>query len=243
MMIIARIAAVTLVVGLSAAACNRQQPPSETVERTADVQQERTDDISQLNERVSEIEKKYAENNAEVVSGDRTATAGLREELKEDVANVKEAVAELTTTTADNWWDRNEQAMRRTADDVEADVRRLAGNLTSARPGWTSNEESARGTTGEQASSAPFTSRRDAFVEELRARTDGFLKALDGVKAKGPADTELDDTRARIQKLREDIDELRSASPEKWWDVSKERVEEYIDRVEGSIARLDDNKR
>jgi hypothetical protein len=239
---IARITAVTLVVGLSATACNRQQAPSETAERTADVQQERNDDVSQLNERVSEIEKKYAENNAEVVSGEKTATAGLREELKEDVANVKEAVADLSTTTADNWWDRNEQAMRRTADDIEADVRRLAGNVAPAKPRATQDQDVTRGTTGEQASSAPFTSRRDAFVEELRARTDGFMKALDDVKAKGPVDTELDDTRARVQKLREDIDELRSASPEKWWDVSKERVEEYIDRVEGSIARLDDNK-
>jgi hypothetical protein len=242
-MLISRITAVTLAIGLSAAACNRQQPPSETAERTADVQQERTDDISQLNQRVSEIEKKYAENNAEVVSGDKTATAGLREELKEDVANVKEAVADLTTTTADNWWDRNEQAMRRAADDIEADVRRLAGTLTPARARDAREQDVARGTTGEQASSAPFTSRRDAFVEELRARTDGFLKSLDGVKAKGPADTELDDTRARVEKLREDIDELRSASPDNWWDVSKERVEEYIDRVEDSIARLDDNKR
>jgi hypothetical protein len=239
---IRRITTAVLAVGLTAAACNRQQPPSETAERTADVQQERGDDISQLNARVSEIEKKYAEKNAEVVSGAKTATAGLREELKEDVSNVKEAVADLSTTTADNWWDRNEQAMRRTADDIAADVRRLAGNLAPAQPPRAPDADVARGTTGEQASSAPFTSRRDAFVEEMRARTDGFLKALDGVKAKGPADTELDDTRARVQKLREDIDELRSASPENWWDVSKERVEEYIDRVESSIARLDDNK-
>ena len=237
----ARIAAVTLAVGLATTACNRQPAPADTAERTADVQQQRSEDISDLNERVSEIEKKYSEQNAEVVSGEKAATAGLQEELKEDVANVKEAVADLATTTADNWWERNEQAMRRTADDIEADVRRLAGNSTATAP--RTAPDVARGTTGEQASSAPFTSRRDAFVEELRARTDGFLNALDRVKAKGPADTELDDTRARIQKLRDDIDELRSASPEQWWDVSKERVEEYIDRVEGSIARLDDNTR
>ena len=25
-----------------------------------------------------------------------------------------------------------------------------------------------------------------------------------------------------------------------WWDVSKERVTQYVDRIEGSIKRLDD---
>jgi hypothetical protein len=41
------------------------------------------------------------------------------------VANIKKAVADLRTTTPENWWDRHEQAMKRTADDIEADVQRL----------------------------------------------------------------------------------------------------------------------
>src|SRR5687768_16454382 len=192
---IARLTCFTLALALSATACNRQQPAPESADRTADVQEERVDDISKLNERVTEIEKKYAEKNAEVVSGARTATAGLREELKEDVANVKEAVADLSTTTTDNWWDRNEQAMRRTADDIEADVRRFAGNIAPAQPRDTANRDVARGNTGEQASSAPFESRRDAFVEELRLRNDALMNALDGVKDKkntsDTVDTEL----------------------------------------------------
>src|SRR5688572_16610137 len=101
---IARIMGVTLVLALAAGACNRQEPAPETADRAADPQQERNAEITELNERVVEIEKKYAENNAEVASGERTATAGLREELKGDVTNVKKAVADLGTTNADNWW-------------------------------------------------------------------------------------------------------------------------------------------
>jgi hypothetical protein len=65
---------------------------------------------------------------------------------------------------------------------------------------------------------------------------------LDKTKAKGALETELRDTKPRIDKLQEDLDELRSVSPDGWWDVGSERVGEYIERVEASIKRLDDNK-
>lgn len=236
----------TVALALAAGACNRDVGESrETtvrderttdVNRVAELQRQRDDDISRLNDRVAEIDREYAETNQKVVSGDRTATAGLREELKEDVANVKQAVSDLRTTTPENWWDRHEQAMKRTADDIEQDVRRLAGNFTPARP------EATTGTTGEDVSTAPFTSRRDRFVADLRARVDSMERALDGVKARGAQETEVNDTRARVQKLGNDIDRLRSASADDWWDVTMARVTEYLDRVEDSVNRLDDNK-
>jgi hypothetical protein len=65
---------------------------------------------------------------------------------------------------------------------------------------------------------------------------------IDKTKAKGALKTELEDTKARIDKLQQDLDDLRGVSPEAWWKVSSERVGEYIDRVETSIRRLDDNK-
>ena len=68
-------------------------------------------------------------------------------------------------------------------------------------------------------------------------------KALDDVKASGARKTELNDLHARVNKLGDDIDRLKSASAEDWWDISKTRVSEYIDRMEKSVARLDDNKR
>jgi hypothetical protein len=55
-------------------------------------------------------------------------------------------------------------------------------------------------------------------------------------------ETEREDTKARIDKLQEDLDELRGVNPDAWWDVSSKRVGEYIDRVEESIKRLDNDK-
>jgi membrane-associated HD superfamily phosphohydrolase len=226
-------------------ACNRATDSRDTTardevprntDRAAELQQKRNEDISQLDKRVVEIERDYAEANQKIVSGDRTATAGLREELQEDVTNVKNAVADLRTTTPENWWDRDEQAMKRTADDIEEDVQRLAGKVTPKRP------PAASDTTGEKVSTEPFTSRRDRFVSELRVRVDAMERALDNVKARGAKETEIEDVRARVKKLSEDVDRLRSASADDWWDVTKARVTEYVDRVERSVKRLDDNK-
>jgi hypothetical protein len=231
---------------LASGACNRdvagsrnttagEESPRDTG-RAEELQQKRNDDISRLDKRVFDIEHDYAEANQKVASGNRTATAGLQEELKEDVANIKSAVADLGTTTPENWWDRHEKAMKRTADDIEADVQRLAGNVTPKQPQATSE------TTGEKVSTAPFTSRRDTFVRELGARVDAMERALDDVKARGAKETEIEDVRARVKKLGEDVERLRSASADDWWEVTRARVTEYVDRVERSVKRLDDNK-
>ena len=79
-------------------------------------------------------------------------------------------------------------------------------------------------------------------MADLRARVEAFDAALDKVKASGPRETELDDTRARVKKLGEDLDRLASASADDWWNVTRARVTDYVDRVEASIKRLDDNK-
>ena len=101
----------------------------------------------------------------------------------------------------------------------------------------------AAGTAGEGVSTAPFTSRRDQFVASLRARVDAMENALDKVKARDARKTELEDTQARVKKLADDLDRLRSASADDWWDVTKARVTDYVDRVENSVDRLDDNKK
>ena len=228
----------TLVLGFAGAACNRstattsESPRDPAVDRAAAEHKERTDEVSRLSQRVAEIEREYSEKNAEVASGAKTATTALREEVKEDVENVKAAVANLGTTTPDNWWERHEEALRRTADDIEADVKQLARQFTPpVRPAPADVE-----------GNAPFTSRRDAFLADLRARVQAFDAALDKVKARGPRETELDDTRARVKKLGEDLDRLGSASADDWWNVTRARVTDYVDRVEASIKRLDDNK-
>jgi len=227
---------------LAAGACNRQptaEPKQDNaVSRAAeDKTQQHASDVARLNERVTELDKKFADKSQELASGTRTATPGLREETTEDVKNVKEAVKDLGTTTEQNWWDRHERAMTRTADDIEADVRRLSGNkVEPAAAGPTGTTGTGNGGT------AAFTSSRDAFVASLHARAEAMEKSLDNVKASGPRKSELDDTRARVKKLEEDVDKLRSASADDWWDLSKARVTDYVDRVESSVARLDDNK-
>ena len=236
----------TLSLGLLSGACNRDagetrdtvpgENRADTADKSAELQRERNDEIARLNTRVTEIEREYSEANQKVESGNRTATAGLREELKEDVANIKKAVNDLGSTTPENWWDRHEEAMRQTADDVQADVARLAGKITPAKPADTTT----RG--GETVSTEPFTSRRDKFVAELRTRVDAMNDGLDNIKTKGAQETEVDDVRARVKKLGDDLDRLGRASADEWWDVSKTRVTEYVDRVEQSVERLDDNK-
>ena len=224
-------------------ACNRRPESREptvrdqttqTADEAAKRQQERADDISRLDKRVAEIESEYTKANEKVVADKKTPTEGLKAELKEDVINVKEAVNDLRTTTPENWWNRHEEAMRRTADDIEADVARLAGQVKPAAPKTTENAH------GETVSTAPFTSQRDEFVAAMAARVDAMKQAIDKVKASGPKQTEVDDVHARINKLGDDVDRLKSASPDDWWDVTKARVTEYVDRIDRSVNRLDD---
>src|SRR5687767_9337591 len=87
---------------LLGSACNRADEPRDSAvreEATADVeakrQQERNDEISRLDNRVAEIDRKYAEATQEVAAEKKATTPGLREELKEDVSNVKQAVNDL----------------------------------------------------------------------------------------------------------------------------------------------------
>jgi hypothetical protein len=160
-------------------------------------------------------------------------TAALRAEVKEDVKNIREAVADLKTTTPENWWERHERVMERTAGEIEEDVRRFAkGRAASA----TAQEPET------PASAAPFESRRDRFVARLKARVDTMEDQLKDVRARDAQKTELEDTRGRVNKLKDDVDRLRNASADDWWDITAKRVSEYIDRVEDSIRRLDDNK-
>jgi archaellum component FlaC len=228
-----------------AGACAREEAPDTAaadatdpaVERAAELERERNDAIARMRDRVSELERDYQERITAKPRGTSGASAGLREEVQEDVKNVTAAVDDLRTTNADNWWDRHEEAVKRTADDIEADVRRLAG----ARALPATPKEPAEGN-AEAASSAPFMSRRDRLVKDVRGRVDSWEKALENVNARGARETELDDLRARMNKLDEDLDRLGKASADDWWDVTQARVNDYIDRVEKSVARLDDDR-
>jgi hypothetical protein len=155
-----------LALAMAAGACNRDakdtrqevvKEDAKVADAAAAVEKERNDEIARLNERIAQLDRDYAEKTAVVQAGKRSATAALREEVQEDVANVKQAVANLGTTTADNWWEREEEAMRATLDDVAADVKRFSVHIAEPAPA----------APGETPATAPFTSRRDAFVAAM----------------------------------------------------------------------------
>ena len=232
------IGAIALSVGL--AGCNRpaqetrdeaRETSAKVADATAEAQQKRDAEVSRLNERAADIEREYLAKSQQLVTGKKVATKGLLEEVQEDVTNIKKAVASLGTTTENNWWDREEEAMRRTVEDIGSDVKRLAGTVAEPNPVATDTP-----------ATAPFTSRRDAFVTATKGRVNTFRRALDPVKADGPREAELKDTKARVEKMADDLDKLAAASADDWWDVSKDRVEAYLDRVEASVKRLDDYK-
>jgi hypothetical protein len=231
---------IAAVAALIAPACGGPEPPREAVREeseadnaAAELQRKRNDESEQLEKRVADVERRSTEMETKIAEKTVAPTSGLRSEVQEDIKNVREAVADLKTTTLENWWDRHERAMERTAEDIEADVRRFA---KSKQPAAAPRPESA-------APAGPFESRRDQFVTRLRARVDAMEEQLRSVRAQNAEKTELEDTRARVNKLKEDVDRLREASAADWWDISLKRVSEYIDRLERSVARLDNDKR
>jgi hypothetical protein len=232
---------------LGSGGCSREAPvepvaneAAREADRAAELQREREQELSKMDDRVAAIERKYEEQrNASPRGTSGTATTGLRTDTKSDVDDLKAAVNNLRTTTAANWWARHEAAMNTAADEVDFDVKRFSGAKSPVRE----PSRQVADASGQPVSTAPFTSTRDKFVADMRARVEAMDKALDKVTATGPRETELNDLRARVNKLGEDIDRLESASAEDWWDLSRSRVNDYIERVEKSVGRLDDNRR
>ncbi len=224
---------------LMAAACGSPEPAREAVREdsaaetaAAELQRKRNDETAQLEKRAADLERRWTEMQAKVKEKSATPTAGLKAEVQEDIQSVRGAVADLKTTTADNWWERHENAIERSAGDIEQDVRRFAKakQPPPAQPETTPN-------------AGPFESRRDRFVGRLRARVESMEEQLKNVRAQAAVETELEDTRARVNKLKEDVGRLERASADDWWDISSKRVSEYIERVERSVERLDNDKR
>jgi len=223
-------------------ACKGQEPPPESPRETAasadsaasELQRRRDSDTTRFETRVADLERRLTEMQAKLAEKSAAPTAALKAEVQEDVKNVREAVADLKTTTPENWWERHERVMERAVADIEEDVRRLARG--QAAPATAREPDTPP-------SAAPFQSRRDRFVARLRTQVAALKERLKDVRLRDAQKTELQDTQARLDKLQEDVDRLGNASADDWWNISSKRVSEYIDRVEDSIGRLDDNKR
>ena len=240
-----------LALTFAAGACNRDATVVEQrnlpvtdaprpVDRATELQQQRLEELTKMDDRVASIERNYAEMRKSEPQGTSgaTATSSLHADVKSDMSDLKKAVDNLRTTTPENWWDRHQAALKTAVDEVERDVERFSGTRAQHVPPKNARIDEG----GQPVSTAPFTSTRDKFVGDMHMRVDAMDKVLDNVKATGRRKTELDDMHARVDKLGDDVDRLKSASAEDWWDLSKARVNEYIERFEKSVSRLDDNK-
>jgi hypothetical protein len=208
----------------------REEPTSESAEAVR--QRAREDDTAQLEKRVADLERRWTEMQSKVAAKTAAPAKAMMADVDEDMKSIRQAVADLKTTTPENWWERHERAVNRAFEDVEEDVRRFA---KGKRPAAAPTEPDATGAPG------PLESRRDTFVARMRARVDAMEEQLKGVRAQNAQETQLDDLRARIDKLRNDLERLGKASAADWWDISSRRVTEYIDRLEKSVARLDND--
>ena len=235
-----KLTAITASAVLMLTACGSPEPAKEPASEASaaataaeELQRKHNDEVARLEKRVADVEGRWTEMETKIKERTVAPTSGLRTEVQEDITNIREAVADLKTTNPDNWWERHERAMERTVDDIEEDVRRFA---KSKQPPSAARQPETTPNPG------PFESRRDQFVTRLRARIEHMEEQLKGVRARSAQETELEDTRARVNKLQEDVDRLARASADDWWDISSKRVSEYIDRLERSVGRLDNDK-
>jgi|SRR5579871_2809417 len=222
-------------------ACTRQTTTSDAnrsgdANRVAptDAQHDRDQDVAKLEKRLDDVDRKWSDKESKLAQERAKATAAMRTEVRQDIKNAREAVENLKTTTPENWWDREEGVLDRTTAELEHDVQRFTG-----RP--LRNDVSNRKDHDTQKDTA-FALRRDHFIDSLQPRVNAMKKQMDAVSAKGTENTERNDTLDRVKKLDSDLSELRKASPDDWWKISRDRVSDYIDRLEKSVNRLDDNK-
>jgi DNA repair exonuclease SbcCD ATPase subunit len=230
---------VVVTTALFAASCSRPEPareparsePTAAEAAAAEVQRKRTEQGAQIDKRLAELDQRWSEMTTTLAKNASRSTAAVRDEVAEDVKNVRQAAADLKTTTSENWWDRHVEVMERNVEDIEEHVRRFVKSPPLPKPSAPEIPANA----------APFESRRDQVAARLQARVDAMKERLAKVRARDAQKTELEDTRARLDKLEDDVERLRDASADDWWDLSAKRVNDYIERVETSMGRLNNS--
>ena len=242
-----------LALTLAAGACNRQAamnqsdnasaaPVTRQADRAAELQRQRDEDLAKLDARVAALERDYQQARDARPSGTAgtTATSPLRGEAKSDVHDVTEAVEQPPNH------DARKLVGARSGRDEACDRRRRGGRQTrhrSAKPADSTQGGSCRRRVGAagQHCAVHVESRQ---VRRRHACTGGCdEQGPRHREGQGSAENGSDDLHARVNKLGEDLDRLKSASAEDWWDVSKGRVEDYIARVEKSVHRIPDQKK
>jgi hypothetical protein len=217
-------AALVLTVG----ACDRGRPAEDSTPQTTNIEaQERENDRARLEGRVDELEREWNQAQDRLSRGTSKVAAEAKQEIKEAIAEVRQEVRELRNVNADNWWQRTQNTLEEEANEAEQDVRQFARRWA---PAESSNEV---GTTGDD-----WRARRDRLVSRIEARIDAMEQALRDDAARGANQRDVEETRERVSDLRKETNRLRNASEEDWWDVTRDRMNDYIDRIEASIRRL-----
>jgi DNA repair exonuclease SbcCD ATPase subunit len=224
---IAKIVWVVMAAALAGAACDRGRTADETArpDVAAEDRQRQQDETASLEQRVNEVEEEWKQAEQRLSRETTEAATAARREIEEGVAEVRQAVAELRNTNAENWWDRYERDLEQEADEIEQDVRRFARR-------WTPADTREVGTAGDETS---WEARRDRLVARIEARIEAMEEAFKDVDSRTAR--EVEETRGRVGELREDTNRLRRASEDQWWEVTRERIENYIERLEASIER------
>ena len=215
---------------VAATACNRPNQDVDDARSTAEPAADtRAQDADELDRRLAELERKWEDVKTRVSNEAAAATATARARIEDDLMMAREALGELRTTTADNWLERQERQLERMAERVEQEVRTFARN-------WTPSPDTDEvGTSGDQ---TDWAQRRDALVARMEQRIREMEQALADI---GPGDgneADVEDTRARVEHMKEDTERLRRASEAEWWDVTKARLSAYLDRLDAAIDRL-----
>lgn len=225
---------------LSITACSRQHTTGNADRTgdanrvaTTDAQRDRDADINHLQQRLDDVNRKWGTQEKKLEQEQASATASMRKEVTRDVNHARQAIENLRTTTPANWWEREEDVLRQTTAELERDVQRFTGQ--PVRPEAQTKPKSTEGDTA-------FAASRDQFINDLQPTVDAMKKQLGRISAKGTENTERKDTRARVNKLSDDLATLRNATPDDWWTISRDRVSDYLDRLEKSVSRLSDNK-
>jgi hypothetical protein len=114
---------------------------------------------------------------------------------------------------------------------VERDVSRAVRDWRAAAP----QAEVATGGTENE-----WEARRDRLVGRLEERIDAMEMALEDALS-GQDKEQVDDTRARVEQMKRDADRLRTVSEDDWWEVTKERVSDALERMAAEMRRLKDD--
>lgn len=216
-----------IVVSAMAAGCGRTEPTAENAPREAAETGPATDqEVAEFENRLDALERDW--NAAQERLGDQAAStaAAARRTIDEELRELRASIDELRTTTAQNWWDRQERQLERTAERVQQDVRRVARSWT---PAEASDEVATSGETSD------WRARRDALVSGLERRIRDMEEALEGLD---PRDPGVEQARERVQHMKDDAERVRGASEDGWWEITKARIRVSLDRVDAAIDRL-----